>query len=126
MTIRTRIQAEARARGFTVAELARRLGWYRSNLSAMDAGRRAISLRALSRVADMLGCSTGELMESSRPDVRVFRAARVNARVLEWDRRGVDGLDKSWVSTAQLAWIRHYRGRRKSSRVQWPIRMPPS
>ena len=112
MTVRTRIKAEAKARGFTVAELARRLGWYRSNLSAMDAGRRTISLRALSRVAELLGCSAGELMESSRPDVRVFRAARVNARMLEWDRRGVDGLDKSWVSTAQLAWIRHYRRRK--------------
>ncbi len=110
MRIRTRIKIEARARGFTVAELARRLGWYRSNLSAMDAGRRTISMHALSRVAALLGCSLGELMDSS-PEIRLFRDARVNARVLEWDRRAVDGLDKSWVSTVQLAWIRHYRRR---------------
>jgi DNA-binding Xre family transcriptional regulator len=107
MMIRTRIQAEAHARGFTVAELARRLGWYRSNLSAMDAGRRAISLRALSRVAALLGCSPGELIDDS-PEVRLFRDARVNARVRAWDQRAVDGEDKSWVSTVQLAWIRHY------------------
>ena len=41
MRVSTRIKAETRARGLTVAELARRLGWYRSNLSAIDAGRRA-------------------------------------------------------------------------------------
>lgn len=110
MKIRTRIQAEAHARGFTVAELARRLGWYRSNLSAMDAGRRAISVRALHRLAALLGCSPGELIESS-PEIRLFRNARVNARVIEWDRRALDGEDKSWVSAAQVAWIRHYHRR---------------
>lgn len=112
MAIRTRIKAEAHARGFSVSELAHRLGWYRSNLSAMDAGRRTISLRALSRVAALLGCSPGELLIETPTTLRLFRDPKANARVIEWDRRTVDGLDKSWVSTVQLAWIRHYRRRR--------------
>ena len=114
MRIRTRITTEARARGFTAAELARRLGWYRSNVSAMDAGRRAISLRNLARVSQLLGCSPGELLDTTMQSERpIFAQAKANQRLLERDRDADDGAEKSWVHATQLGWLRHYRARRR-------------
>lgn len=110
MNIRTRIGAEARARGLTAAEVARRLGWYRSNLSAMDAGRRAVSLKALGRAAELLACSPGDLLEAAGESVGpVFRSAQETTRLRERDLGTPDGADRSWVHAAQLAWRRHYR-----------------
>ena len=112
MRIHTRITAEARARGLTAAEVARRVRGYRSNLSAMDAGRRSLSLRTLARLSQVLACSPGELLDVQwAPAHPLFRQALLNQRVSERDRRGVDGLEKGWVHTVQLAWVRHYRQR---------------
>lgn len=113
MRIRTRIRAEARSRGLTAAEVARRLGWHRSNLSALDAGSRAASFRALARVSEALACSPGDLLEISRTEPPVFRQARLNARLQERDDGTPDGSEKGWVHAAQLAWRRHYRARRR-------------
>ena len=112
MRIRTCIGQVARERGMTAAEVARRLRLYRSNLSAMDAGRRSVSLRALGRIADVLGCSPSELLERDRGAERpVFRSARLNARLAERDAALIDGTDRTWVHTVWLAWQRHYHGR---------------
>jgi len=93
----------------TVAEVARRLRLYQSNLSAMDAGRRSVSLRALGRIADVLGCSPGELLErDSSAERPVFRPASVNVRVGRRDAALVDGAERTWVHTVLLAWQRHY------------------
>lgn len=114
MRIRTRITAEAKARGFTAAELARRLGWYRSNLSAMDAGRRAVSLRTLARLSQMLGCSPGDLLEvRGGSQAPVFRQAWLRGRLSERDRGTADGAEKGWVHAAQIAWRRHYGATRR-------------
>ena len=113
MRIRTRIATEARARGFTAAELARRLGWYRSNLSAMDAGRRSVSLRTLVQLAQALGCSPGDLLETQEGSpAPIFRQAWLSEHLSERDHRAIDGAEKGWVHAALLAWQRHYRGRR--------------
>lgn len=114
MRIRTRITTEARARGFTAAELARRLGWYRSNLSAMDAGRRSVSLRVLAKLGTVLHCSPGDLLDAGS-ESSVFRDARLNERVHQRDHRATDGQEKGWVHTVQLAWVRHY-GKRAGTR----------
>ena len=97
----------------TAAEIARRLGLHRSNLSAADAGRRALSLRALGRIADVLACSPGELVERADAAGRsVFRRARLNARLAARDAGLADGAECSWVHAVALAWQRHYRERR--------------
>ena len=97
----------------TAAEVARRLGLHRSNLSAADAGRRALSLRALSRIAEVLACSPGELVErADAVEHPVFRRARLNARLAARDTALADGTECSWVHAVALAWQRHYRGRR--------------
>jgi len=112
MNIRTRIVAEARARGLTAAELARRLGWYRSNVSAMDAGCRTVSIRRLARLAKMLGCSPTDLLDVSwGGEAPVFRRPHLTKRLEARDVGTPDGLEKHWVHAAQLAWQRHYGSR---------------
>lgn len=100
----------ARERGLTAAEVARRLGLYRSNLSAMDAGARSVSLRALARVARMLACSPGDLLEVTwGTDAPVFRQPALNRRLEEREADAADGSERGWVHAALLAWQRHYR-----------------
>ncbi len=112
MRVRTRIRQVARSQGRTVAEVACRLGLYRSNLSAMDAGRRSVSLRLLGRVARLLGCSPADLLEGSgSPQRPVFRHPALNRAVETRDQRLIDGRECGWVHTALLAWQRHYGAR---------------
>lgn len=110
MRIRTRIGQVARERGTTPAAVARRLHLHRSNLSAMDAGRRAVSLTALSRLAAALHCSPGELLEAS-DDAPVFRRSMLNARLHTRDAGLADGSERGWTHRVLLAWQRHYRAR---------------
>ena len=114
MTLRTRITKVAHERGFTAAEVARHLRLYRSNLSAMDAGRRAPSLRVLARIAWFLRCSVGDLIEMAPFDERpVFHRRDLQLRLMERDLGTPDGLEKGWVHTVLLAWQRHYRSVRR-------------
>lgn len=113
MQIRTCVTRVARERGLTALEVARRLRLYRSNLSAADAGRRSMSLKALGRIADLLGCSPGELVERARPRAEnLFRQPALNARLAARDAGLSDGADRTWVHAVLLAWQRHYRSRR--------------
>ena len=110
MRIRTRITQLAHQRGLTAAEVARRLGLYRSNLSAMDAGRRSVSLKTLSRIAQVLACSPGELLEPhGEAESPVFRDPALNSRLETLEAELVDGTECGWVHTVLLAWQRHYR-----------------
>jgi len=94
----------------TAAEVARRLGLYRSNLSAMDAGRRSASLRLLGRIARSLACSPGELLEpQGEAESPVFRDPALNSRLETVDAELIDGTECGWVHTVMLAWQRHYR-----------------
>jgi len=100
----------ARERGLTGAAVARRLGLYRSNLSAMDAGARSVSLRMLARVAEVLACSPGELLEMTwGTEAPVFRGAALNRALAAREAAAADAPERSWVHAALLAWHRHYR-----------------
>ena len=113
MRVYTRITAMARARGLTAAEVARRAGLYRSNLSAMDGGNRAVSLRTLARVARVLSCSISDLLEVHEgSEAPVFRGLALNRRLSERDLGAPDGLETGWVHAVQMAWRRHYHGAR--------------
>ena len=115
MRIRTRIAAMARARGLTAAEVARRLGWYRSNVSAMDAGHRSVSVRALARLSQVLGCGPADLLEMiGDREPPVFPRSALNQRLRKRDEGTPDGLEKAWVHTTTLAWQRHYGARTRA------------
>ena len=110
MRVRTRITQFAHQRGLTAAEVARRAGLYRSNLSAMDAGRRSVSLRVLARIAQVLACSPGELLDTHPgSDVPLFRRPSLNVLLAARDTGFADGTERGWVHTVLLAWQRHYR-----------------
>ena len=112
MWIRTRITQKARERGWTAAEVARRLKLYPSNLSAMDAGKRAVSLSALHRLAQTLGCSPGDLLEGSLSSgAAVLFGQHLRKRLEARDLGTPDGLDRSWVHASLLAWQRHQLAR---------------
>ena len=114
MAIRTRIKEVAQERGIRPIEIARRLKLYRSNLSLMDAGRRSISLSALAKVAEVLGCEPGELLQTADIDNNaVFRSAALNARLAQRDSSLADGTEKGWVHSVLLSWQRHYKAARK-------------
>ncbi len=98
----------------TAAEVARRLKLYRSNISAMDAGRRSVSLKTLARVGKLLGCSPADLIDATWVRERpLFRSRAVNLWVKERDLGTPDGSEKGWVHKATLAWQRHYRSIRR-------------
>jgi len=98
----------------TAAEVARRVGWYRSNLSAMDAGARGVSLAGLVKVAEVLACSPGDLLDVTRgAEAPLFRDPKLMARLRERDLGAPDGTEKGWVHAAQLAWRRHYGSARR-------------
>ena len=114
MVIRTRITQMAHERGLSAAEVARRLKLYRSNLSAMDAGKRSVSLKTLGRIAKFLGCSPGDLIEVMwDPQRPLFKNPSINRWLKERDWGTPDGSQKEWVHGALLAWQRHYRSIRK-------------
>ena len=115
MEIRTRIKEIARERGFTVAQTARENGFYRSNLSAMDRGKRPVSLRLLGKLAETLGCDLEDLIETSRFSSKpIFSKPGAMKQLLERDMDAQDGSEKQWLHHVWLAWKRHYTLARRS------------
>ncbi len=92
----------------TAAEVARQLGFYRSNFSAMDAGSRSVSVKTLARVSKVLGCSPGDLIEVHwEPEGPIFRNRLLQQRMEKRDYSTPDGLERGWVHAVLLAWQRH-------------------
>lgn len=110
MTVQTRIKEACKERGWTVKEVARRLGLYSSNLSAMDAGTRSVSLRLLSRIAEFLDCSLGDLLEVAWGAKRdPFGQSDLALQLKMRDLGTPDGLERQWVHNTLLSWQRHYQ-----------------
>ena len=100
----------AKDRGLSAAEVARKLRLYPSNLSAMDAGTRTVSLRLLTRIAKFLSCSPADLVEvTPENEMPLFRNMRTLRRLQERIALTPDGTERGWVHTLLFAWQRHYR-----------------
>lgn len=116
MPIRTRITRVAHEHGLTARDLARRLGLYPSNIASADAGRRPISLRALGRIAQVLQCGLGDLIDDAPQTQPPVYRGRAAARGLEAREQGMpDGAERGWVHAALLAWQRHAGFHRRPS-----------
>lgn len=113
MPIRTRITEAAQQRGLTAAEVSRKLKLYPSNISAMDSGRRSVSVHLLERVAHVLGCSVSDLLETKAVTERALFPNRMMKRLRELDESGEDGADKTWIHRTLFVWQRHYLKNRK-------------
>ena len=109
MPLHTRITDMAHERGMNAAEISRRAGLFRSNISSMDAGKRSVSLQLLERVAESLGLSPIDLLDQKLDLTPVFKRQKIMKRLLDLDRAGADGLEKGWVHNVMLAWQNHYR-----------------
>lgn len=105
----TRITNIAHERGMKAAEVARRTGTFRSNISLMDSGARSVSLQLLGHIANSLGVSPVDLIDKKLGSVRVFKKQKRMKQLLELDQAGIDGLEKGWVNNVMLAWQNHYR-----------------
>ncbi len=106
--VRTHIRGEALLRGMTLTEVAKKLGLYLSNLSAMDSGTRPVSLRQLSKIAQFLHCGVGDLILGSEEERPLFHEKALDRAVDKIEALSEDGTDKSWVPKVTLAWNRHY------------------
>ncbi|MBI2871463.1 MAG: helix-turn-helix transcriptional regulator [Candidatus Omnitrophica bacterium] len=114
MPIRTRITQVARERGWTASQVARSLGLYRSNVSAMDSGKRSVSLHALAKLAAFLGVSPSDLLENVPAEAgSLSKQPELLGRVRARDLDSPDGAEKTWVHRTLLAWQRHY-GKKRS------------
>ncbi len=96
----------------TASEIARRLNLYRPNLSAMDAGRRTVSLKLLGRIAELLSCSPADLIQVE-PPLQPFSSQRMLRLLQKKEASFPDGADRSWVHRVLLAWQKHYRAARR-------------
>ena len=113
MRIRTRITEMARERALTAAEVSRRRGLYRSNLSGMGGGGGAGSLGMLERLAQLLGCGPADLLETKeKSGTPLFKKQSLVRQLEERDFGIPDGADRSWVHATLLAWQRHYGNRK--------------
>lgn len=116
MQIHTNITKIAKERGLNAAEVSRRLGWYRSNVSAMDAGKRSVSLKALAEIAQLLDLSPSDLLETDFPNhLILFPKKELMEKLQKRDLETQDGTKREWVHAVMLAWQRHHQAKKSAA-----------
>ena len=115
-----RIKEYAYEQGMRLGDVARKLRMPFSNLSAIAAGRRNVSIRLLGRIAGLLNCSISELFEEEgrKP---VFRSERLDQALLEIEEANPFGIEKGWIHRLTLTQQKHFKGVREG-RVPYGVR----
>ena len=90
-----------------LSEIAKRLRMPLSNLSAINSGSRSVSIRLLSRIAELLNCSAPELFEESESS-GIFRQLGLDQEIARIEMSNPMGTDKAWVHRLMLANRDHY------------------
>jgi transcriptional regulator with XRE-family HTH domain len=103
------IKQYAREQGMRLGELARKLRMPLSNLSAISSGRRGVSVRLLSRIADFLGCGVSELFEEEAPGFAVYRSAGSNQEILRIEMENYIGCEKGWTHRLTFSQQKHFK-----------------
>lgn len=67
MTLADRVRAARAAKGWTQADLAKRLQWHPSWVSQIECGQREPNARNLALLAGALGCKVDALCPAVRP-----------------------------------------------------------
>ena len=101
----------ARERGVTLSAIARHFKMHRSNMSAIAAGERGVSLRFLRRLCAYLSCGMDELVGDAQ-EMTVFKETAAEAALRAREAGNFDGMDKTWVNQLMLGQRVHY-GRAK-------------
>jgi len=86
MKVAGRIRAERELSGYTLSELAERIGMSESNLSRIERGERSIDIELIEKVAQALDIRTHALMDFSRDNVIAFARTPSGGRdkVTDW------------------------------------------
>lgn len=102
-----RLKQIAKERGIKLISIARKIGLYRSNLSAIASGRRGVSLRKLIKICQYLNCSLDELIFYDA-SVNVYDK-KMEEKLSSIEKQNFDGMDKSWVNKLMAAQTMHYK-----------------
>lgn len=103
-----RIKELSHEQGMRMGELAHSLKMPLSNLSAINAGYRSVSLPLLTRIAKRLGCTVPELFEEEKP-ASAFRNVRLEQAVRQLEASNPFGIEKGWVHRLNFALERHFK-----------------
>ena len=103
-----RIKEVAKERGITLQSVAKRLGMYPSNMSAIASSARGVSIKLLKEISYILGCDVGELiLPEKRPPV--FKDKKTQLLLASIERNNYDGIDKTWVDRVMFVQYMHYK-----------------
>ena len=108
-----KIKEAAKERGLTLVNIAKKLGIYRSNMSAIASGARGASLKMLNKVCRILDISLDELVKAEERHF-IFNTGKLEAALDNIEKSNYDGIDKSWVDRVMLAQKAHYKKARKA------------
>lgn len=108
-----RIKEVAKERAMTLMAIAKKLGIYRSNMSAIASGSRGASLAMLKEMCYILDCGLDELVFPGRKPF-IFKNKAIQAELDLLEKINYDGADKTWVNKVMLAGLRHFKHAKKA------------
>jgi len=106
------IKILAKERAVTLMSIAKKLGTYRSNISAIASGKRGVSLDMLIRIGHILDCGLDELVSLSGKS-NVYKNKMLEGRIDKIIEANYNGTDKTWVDNIALAGLRHFSNARR-------------
>lgn len=95
--MRYRIKDACHSRGYKVADLCKKLGLYKSNLSLVDSGKRKLSISKLEEIIKFLGCSFNDIISSSNRYQKPYDNPEINRKITLIENAQYQRNDKAWV-----------------------------
>lgn len=92
-----RIKEACHSRGYKVAELCKKLGFYKSNISLIDSGKRSLSISKLERIVKFLGCSFNDVISTSKTYREPYDNPEMNRKIALIQNAPYQKEDKAWV-----------------------------
>lgn len=102
-----RIKEQAGERGMALSAIAKKLGIYRSNMSAIASGSRGVSLKMLKKISHILDCGIDDLI-GHKKHPPIFKNRKLESVLNNIEKANYDGIDKTWVDRLMFAQKIHY------------------